>query len=71
MHTVTLDEAQKQLRQLMDEVMNGQEVVILCDNVPVVKLVSAIRPGYGSYRGQITMADDFDALLDDFVEYTS
>jgi len=28
-----------------------------------------IRKGYGSWKGQIEMSDDFDAPLEDFKEY--
>ena len=69
MHAVTLGEAQAQLRELMDEAMQGEEVVILRDDAPAVKLVPVTRPGFGSYKGQIIMADDFDAPLDDFADY--
>jgi antitoxin (DNA-binding transcriptional repressor) of toxin-antitoxin stability system len=69
MHTVTIDEAQIHLRELMDEVLRGEEVVILCDDAPAVKLVPATRAGFGSCKGQIHMADDFDAPLDHFADY--
>ena len=69
MHTVTVDEAQSQLSRLMDEAMQGEEVIILRNDAPAVKLVPIMRPGYGSYKGLITMAEDFDAPLEDFADY--
>jgi antitoxin (DNA-binding transcriptional repressor) of toxin-antitoxin stability system len=69
MHTVTLAEAAKQLPTLIEEVRAGGEVVILQDDVPSAKLVPMVRAGYGSLKGQIQMADDFDAPLDDFADY--
>lgn len=68
MVTVTLEQAKTQLPHLVAEVLRGEEVVILQDDRPAVKLVQADRPGYGSLRGQVHMADDFDAPLDDFAD---
>jgi len=70
MHRVTIEEAKTHLHELMDEIQRGEEVVILCDNVPAARLVPATRAGFGSYQGQIVMAEDFDAPLDDFAGYT-
>ena len=47
----------------------GEEVLILQENAPAVKLVLVTRPGYGCLKGQIVMAADFDAPLDHFSEY--
>lgn len=69
MHAVTLTEAKENLPQLLEEVIAGGDVVILQDNAPTVKLVPMVRPGYGSLTGQVQMADDFDAPLDDFADY--
>ena len=68
MHTVTLDEARAQLPAVMDEALRGEEVVITRDNAPAVRLVPATRPGFGSYKGLIVIADDFDAPLEEFAE---
>jgi prevent-host-death family protein len=69
MHTVTVDEAQAHLQELLDEAARGEEVVIVRANAPAVKLVPAARGGYGAYKGQIIIADDFDAPLEDFADY--
>ena len=69
MHTVTIDEAQTQLPELMDEALRGEEVVILRDNAPAVKLIPAARAGFGTYKGQIIIAADFGAPLADFADY--
>jgi prevent-host-death family protein len=69
MHTVTLHEAQARLPELLKEVLRGEEVIILQDAAPAVRLVPAERPGYASLRGQVVMADDFDAPLDAFADY--
>jgi antitoxin (DNA-binding transcriptional repressor) of toxin-antitoxin stability system len=69
MHAVTVVEAQSQLPKLLEQALQGEEVVILCDNAPAVKLVPVTRPGYGICKGQIIMAADFDAPLEDFADY--
>ena len=69
MHAVTIEEAKSQLPELLDEALRGEEVVILRDNAPAVKLVPATRAGFGSYKGRIIMADDFDAPLEDIADY--
>jgi antitoxin (DNA-binding transcriptional repressor) of toxin-antitoxin stability system len=70
MHTVTVDEAKDRLPELIDEVLRGGQVVILKGRDPAIQLVPLTRPGFGSLKGQIVMADDFDAPLTDlFSEY--
>jgi antitoxin (DNA-binding transcriptional repressor) of toxin-antitoxin stability system len=69
MHTVTIAEARKQLPGPIDEVRAGGEVVILAEDVPAARLVPIVRAGYGCLKGQMKMADDFDAPLDDFADY--
>lgn len=69
MHQVAIEEAQGQLPSLIDEISHGEEVVIMQGSKPVAKLVAASagkRPGFGSLKGKIIIADDFDAPLDDF-----
>lgn len=72
MHAVTLDEAKISLVDLVDAAISGERVVITKDGqqvqlVPIVQ--STQRPHFGSARGQIWMAEDFDAPLTDFDEY--
>jgi prevent-host-death family protein len=69
MHTVTIEEARNCLPDLVKKAQAGEEVVIVQDSVPAAKLIPTIRPGFGSLKGQIVMADDFDAPLDDFADY--
>jgi len=72
MTTVTVEEAQARLAELLDRLQPGEEVVITRDTQPVAKLVRA-RPTAGQprqpglLRDQVLhMADDFDAPLEDF-----
>jgi prevent-host-death family protein len=72
MHAVTLDEAKLKLVDLVEAAISGETVLITKDGqqvqlVPVAR--SSQQPQFGSARGQIWMADDFDAPLPDFDEY--
>jgi prevent-host-death family protein len=66
---VNVHEAKTNFSKLLLRVALGEEVVIAKAGVPVAKLVpvqtkQGKRP-LGFYRGQIWMADDFDAPLPD------
>jgi antitoxin (DNA-binding transcriptional repressor) of toxin-antitoxin stability system len=73
MKIVNIHEAKTHLSRLVQEAIDGEEIVIARGNVPVVKLVlvdsaRAVRsPGWA--RGQVRMAEDFDAPLADFDDY--
>ena len=72
MQTVPLDKAKAQLVDLIEAAISGETVVITKDDqqVQLVPIAAPLhRPQFGSARGLITMADDFDAPLADFDEY--
>lgn len=73
MHRVELNEAKMHLAELIEAATQGQEVVITKNDHPVVKLVpipaTKPRPQFGSAKGLIRMAEDFDVPLEDFNEY--
>ena len=73
MQEINLAEASKNLPELIEAAINGEEIVITKDEQPVVKLtpVSPVkrRPLFGSAKGLITMSDDFDEPLEDFKDY--
>jgi antitoxin (DNA-binding transcriptional repressor) of toxin-antitoxin stability system len=73
MYKVKLDEAQIRLLDLIEAAIKGEDVFILKDNQQTVQLVPVElpkrRPQFGSAKGLIEMADDFDAPLADFKEY--
>jgi len=73
MYQVTLEDAEKQLPTLIEAVRGGEEIVITRDKEPVARLVSVKqakpRRVFGSAKGMIQMANDFDAPLDDFKDY--
>lgn len=74
MQQVTLDEAKARLVDLLEAAAAGEEVYITKDEEMSVQLVP--RPArkrkrrFGSAKGLISMAPDFDAPLEDFKEYT-
>ena len=76
MPTVTIEEAQAKLTDLIHNLTPGAEVVITENNRPVARLLPTKqepqrRPRQlGTLRGSILyMSPDFDAALDDFKEY--
>lgn len=75
MTTVTVHQAKTHLSSLIERVLAGEEVVVMRGRDPVVTLKPIRRTGrkrrLGGARGIIEyMADDFNAPLSDFVEYT-
>ncbi len=73
MHEVDIKEAQSCLPDLIDEALQGKEIVICKNAHPAVKLVPIAGngglPTFGSAKGRIDISDDFDAPLDDFEPY--
>jgi prevent-host-death family protein len=74
--TITIDEAQARLRELVHQLAPGEEVVITENQQPVAKLVSeppkakpGLRPPPGLGKGFITVISDDDEHLEDFGEY--
>jgi antitoxin (DNA-binding transcriptional repressor) of toxin-antitoxin stability system len=71
---VNVHEAKTHLSRLIEEALAGEEIVIARGNQPVVRLVlvESARPrrALGWAKGQIQIADDFDAPLEDFAEYS-
>jgi antitoxin (DNA-binding transcriptional repressor) of toxin-antitoxin stability system len=74
MPTVTIEEAQSRLTELIHGLLPGEELVITENDLPAAKL-SRIEPKVqrprkaGSAKGKIWMAPDFDAPLEEFKEY--
>lgn len=73
MKTVTIHQAKTHLSKLIQDVINGEEVIIAKGSKPLVKLVMIESPPskrkIGSLKDKIKIADDFDDELDDFKEY--
>jgi len=68
MYQIRLDEAKARLSDLIETAFKGEEVFIFKDDQQVVQLVPIEppkrRPQFGSARGLIVLAEDFDAPLD-------
>jgi antitoxin (DNA-binding transcriptional repressor) of toxin-antitoxin stability system len=76
MPTVTIQEAQAKLPDLIHQLTAGDEVVITENDQPVASLVGKaakttprLRPPPGLGRGIITVISDDDEHLEDFAEY--
>jgi len=75
MHKVDVEQARECLQDLIEEAMAGGEVLITRDRQPLVRLVPSVAsPGrkerpFGSAKGLVHIADDFDAPLEDFQDY--
>ena len=74
MVTVTIQEAQAQLLDLIHRLHDGDEIVITENDQPVARLARTDPTKQwpckaGSAKGRIRLAADFDAPLEDFKEY--
>ena len=70
--TYNVHEAKTSLSRLLQQVENGEEVVIAKHGTPVAKLVRVppqLEREMGFMRGKMWVAEDFDAPLPDFDEY--
>jgi prevent-host-death family protein len=68
--TVSLDEAQNKLRDLLAKALAGDEVIITEHGTPVARLVPVLVPSKkqrvaGLNRGTISISEDFDEPLPD------
>lgn len=71
---VSVSEAAMQLVSLVESAALGETVIILNeDNQPLAQLTRVYRPTitpkFGIAAGEVWIADDFDAPLEDFAEY--
>jgi prevent-host-death family protein len=75
MPTVTLEDAQAHLAQLIEQIQPGEDILITRGEKPVARLVAEPERDHqprrpGTLKGTILyMAPDFDAPLDDFKVY--
>ena len=76
MYRIDLKQAQERLPELIEEALTGAEIVITREDRPLVRLVDAraserplLRRQFGTAKGWITIADDFDEPLDDFGDH--
>jgi prevent-host-death family protein len=73
MSTITLEEAQQHLAEIIEQLAPGQEIIITRQATAVARLVAAAPSSerkLGSLRGSVRfMAPDFDVPLVEFREY--
>lgn len=65
-------EAKTNFSKILEAVATGEEVIISKAGQPVAKVIPlpgmVQRTDYGSLRGQVEIAEDFDELPDGFAE---
>ena len=72
---ITLEEAQHHLKEVIEKLVPGEEIVITENQQPIARLVRdrsarSSRPSPGLGKGSILyMAPDFDEPLEEFREY--
>ncbi len=73
MYSVNLKEAETQLEKLVEEAARGEDVIITRSDGTSFRIVpitpEAAAPKFGSAKGLIKIADDFDKPLEEFEEY--
>ena len=74
MTTVTIEEAQAKLPELIEHLAKGEELVITRNQQPIARLLAEVKPERkprkaGSAKGMITIVADDDEHLKDFAEY--
>ncbi len=73
MTQVTIEQAKGRLGDLIGAAIKGEEIVLVGPDQNSVRLVPVEprqgSPRFGSAKGEISMADDFDVPLDDFKVY--
>jgi prevent-host-death family protein len=73
MAQVGMHEAKTKLSQLVERAEAGEDIVIARNGKPVARLVAVASEGSltsvrGAWRGQVRIAEDFDALPDDIAD---
>ncbi len=73
MYEIELEKARAQLERVIQTALDGEEVVITQNREAVLKIVPVPRSNgrrkAGSAKGLVSIAEDFDAPLEDFKEY--
>lgn len=73
MKVVNIHQAKTHLSKLIQEAVEGEEIVIARGNQPIVRLVlveSARQSRTSGWaKGMVRVSEDFDAPLDDFAGY--
>lgn len=74
MFQITVKDAKIKLNDLIQAAENGEDILIVTDEQETIMLVQVEKSKKhrksGSAKGMIEIADDFDAPLEEFKEYT-
>ena len=72
-HAIDVNHAVTQLRELVRQAARGEDVILTEAGQPVARIIPITRAQgpreFGSARGLIHMADDFDEPLEEFADY--
>jgi prevent-host-death family protein len=72
-HAIDLTHAQTRLPELVRQAARGEDVILTDAGEPVAKIIPITRARgprqFGSAKGLIHMADDFDEPLEAFEDY--
>lgn len=69
---VNYDDLKNQIMDLIEAALRGDKVVVTKDGKQIIQLVPVKptrKPTFGSAKGKIKIAPDFDEPLEDFKEY--
>lgn len=75
MQQINIADVSKNISELIEAAIRGEEILITKDDQPVAKLVPVPpvkkrRPAKaGSAKGLVTISDDFDEPLEEFKDY--
>lgn len=74
MQSIDVNQAKQSLPSLIEQTMCGEEIIITQGGQPLVKLVALTKQSrkhrqFGSAKGLVRMANDFDEPIKDFKEY--
>jgi prevent-host-death family protein len=73
MQNIDINQAKQNFPALIEKIVSDGDVIITKDGQPVVKMVPLTKTKkerkFGTAKGLIKMADDFDKPIDDFKEY--
>ncbi|KTC65326.1 Antitoxin of toxin-antitoxin stability system (plasmid) [Legionella adelaidensis] len=75
MQFINIYDAKTHLSQYLEKIASDEEEIIICKHgKPIAKLVKYETPKkrqLGLGKGQITIAEDFESLPDEFMDYFS
>ena len=74
MHQISIQDAQASLPALLKDVMRGEEIILTDAQLPVAKISRLTTRAHpqrrpGTLKGLLTIAEDFDAPLEEFKDY--